>query len=140
MASRKVVEDMALTLSLSDVQGELAKVDRETAVLDKRREALRKIAEGLHELNGHAEELFSGAAEESLHDGPRGRKAVLAVVNEQPGIWKLRDLADLIVDKGWATSRKPVEVAVHRLVTDGKARRVRTGVYEFPAVEKGSAP
>jgi hypothetical protein len=130
---------MALTLTLSDVEGELSKVEREAAVLEKRREALRKIAEGLHELNGHAEELFNGSEPAIPQKGPRGRSAVMAVVTEQPGIWKLRDLADLVVQKGWATNRKPVEVAVHRLVADGKARRIRTGVYEFPAVDEGSA-
>jgi hypothetical protein len=126
---------MALTLTIPDVQGELAKVEREAAVLARRAEALRKIAEGLHELNGHAEELFSlnGSGSENLRAGPRGRQAVLTVVKDRPGIWKLRDLADLVVQNGWADSRKPVEVAVHRLVKDGKARRIRTGVYEFPA-------
>jgi hypothetical protein len=132
---------MALTLTLSDVQGELAKVEREAEALGKRRDALRKIAEGLHELNGQAEALFQATAEpeKPLRDGPRGREAVLAVATEQPGIWKLRDLADTIVARGWATNRKPVEIAVHRLVADGKARRIRTGVYDFPAVEEGSA-
>lgn len=126
---------MALTLTLPDIQVELDKVEREAAVLAKRADALRKIAEGIHELNGHAEELFSlnGSGSENLQGEPRGRQAVLMAVKDKPGIWKLRDLADLVVQNGWATSRKPVEVAVHRLVKDGKARRVRVGVYEFPA-------
>jgi hypothetical protein len=71
-----------------------------------------------------------------------GREAVRHIVRERPGLWNLRDIADEAVRRGWATTRKPVEVAVHRMCNAGEARRVRKGLYEFPglATEEGETP
>jgi hypothetical protein len=136
---------MSVTLDLPQVERELEKAEQRAA-------ALRKIAEGLRELNGSAAELFAvpvvqpttEAAEAVLaepveasvvEDGPRGREAVRRIVAERPGIWSLADLRAEMKQRGWWTSDKGVEVAVHRMKHQGEARYVRAGVYDFPGPE-----
>ena len=132
---------MNLTINLREAEAKLAEAEREAGEVAARVEALRLITEGLRRLNGHAAELFpsTGLFGEPTIAGsaskahPVGREAVRRIVKERPGLWSLRDIVTEAVNRGWATDRKPIEVAVHRLCGDGAMRRVRQGLYMFPA-------
>lgn len=134
--------------ALPELEAELQVAEGQEREARERAEALRGIIENVKKLNGHAGAIrlvttapeqpappFARAeaetAEKPAH--PVGRTAVRAIVSERPGIWTLADLVAELERRGWLTNRKATEVAVHRLMNSGEARRVRTGVYEFPA-------
>jgi hypothetical protein len=138
------VVSVSLTFSLPEAEAHLAEAEREAQELAERVEALRMVTEGLRRLNGHAAELFpsvrtladtplGGGGSENLNAHPVGREAVRLIVSERPGLWRLRDIVAEATSRGWATDRKPIEVAAHRLCGDGAMRRVRPGLYMFPA-------
>ncbi len=135
---------MTATISLSEAEGRLAEKRRAAEELASEIEALSMIAEGLRRLNGHTAELFPETrrhAEPEPNDHPVGRTAVREIVSERPGLWALREVVDEVLQRGWASDRKPVEVAVHRMTASGEARRVRQGVYWFgpePAEDDGA--
>jgi hypothetical protein len=125
---------MTATISLEEAETRLSEKQRAKQELSDEIEALRMIVEGFRRLNGHAAELFPETrmhAASEPKDHPVGRAAVREVVSERPGLWPLRKVVDEVLRRGWATDRKPVEVAVHRMTAAGEARRVRQGVYWF---------
>jgi hypothetical protein len=127
-------EAMTATISLGEAEARLAERKRAAAELANEIEALSMITEGLRRLNGHAAELFPEtrtAAAVAAETHPVGRAAVREVVMGRPGLWALREVVDEVLGRGWASERKSVEVAVHRMAATGEARRVRQGVYEF---------
>jgi hypothetical protein len=134
---------VSMTISLPEAEAKLAEAEAEAQEVAGRVEALRMITEGLRRLNGHAAELFPetrrvenfafGGGSENLNGHPVGREAVRLIVGERHGLWLLRDIVAEAMGRGWAKDRKPIEVAVHRLCGDGVMRRVRPGVYMFPA-------
>jgi len=127
----------------------LAVLDGELAELDMRRDAILQIKEGIAKYeratgihlgvivapvpNGDRAAAPSEPTPETRSEPPRGRVAVREIVRERPGMWALKDLIAEFDRRGWLVSPKAVEVAVHRLVNNGEARRLRLGVYEFPA-------
>lgn len=137
---------MTLTFSLPEAEARLAEAEQEAQDIAERVEALRMVTEGLRRLNGHAAELFPpmivrtlaetpmgmGSGSENFNAHPVGREAVRMIVSERPGLWRLRDIVAVATSKGWATDRKPIEVAAHRLCGDGVMRRVRPGLYMYP--------
>jgi hypothetical protein len=128
-----------LERSLPELVRELDETTRTLRAMKRRAEALAKIIEGVRELNGHASTialpLFTPErAEPADEAAPRGREAVRLAVGERPGhIWTLPEIVSELHERGWLTNRKATEVAVHRMVNTGEARRVGHGVYEFPA-------
>lgn len=130
-----------LEQTLPELERELADARRTVQVAQKRADALQKIVEGVRELNGHAGEIalqlpvFTlGPASPDAPNAPRGREAVRRAVAERPGIWTLSEVVESLRVRGWLTNRKATEVAVHRMVNTGEARRIGHGTYEFPAV------
>ena len=127
-------EQVTATISLEEAEARLSEKQRARQELSSEIEALTMIVEGFRRLNGHAAELFPETrmhAVPETEDHPVGRAAVREVVSERPGMWALREVVDEVLRRGWATDRKPVEVAVHRMARSGEARRVRHGVYLF---------
>ena len=142
MCSDREVAGVSLTFSLPEAEARLAEAEIEAKEIAERVEALRMVTEGLRRLNGHAAELFPPIAVAALPMGsglgnlnahPVGREAVRQIVSDRHGLWRLRDIVAEATSRGWATDRKPIEVAVHRLCGDGVMRRVRPGLYMFPA-------
>lgn len=137
--------------SLPALQAQLEEAENEARDARVRADALRSIIEGIHALNGQAARVRLTVTAVSAHEPPTadaeathpvGREAVRAIVADRPGIWTLSDLVDEHKRREWFTTRKSIEVAVQRLCRlNGEARRVRTGVYEFPAaIEEETAP
>lgn len=128
-----------LEQSLPELERQLEETARAVRAAQRRHDALAKIIEGVRELNGHASAitlpLFTQErAQPADEDAPRGREAVRRAVADRPGrIWTLPEIAAELASRGWLTNRKATEVAVHRMVNTGEARRVGHGVYEFPA-------
>lgn len=128
-----------LEQSLPELERQLEETTRAVRAAQRRAEALAKIIEGVRELNGHASTialpLFTAdRAAPADAEAPRGREAVRLAVGERPGhIWTLPEIVAELHSRGWLTNRKATEVAVHRMVNAGEARRVGHGVYEFPA-------
>jgi len=139
-------------------------LERQAEEAERRAAALRKIAEGAKELG---EDGIASLRNLILADPPigslgpesgfqplatppaskvlRGRKAVLYVVRERPGIWRMDEIRAEIKRHGWFTSAKGVEVAVARLCTDGELKRVSKGRYVLSESERkedtfGSSP
>jgi hypothetical protein len=127
--------------ALPQLEEQLTEARVEARAAQERVDALEQVIGGIRRLNGRAEAITlnetNGDAKVFVDApavlGPRGRAAVLAVVAERPGVWRLKDLAGEVIRRGWSESPKGVEVAVHRLTRSGEARRVGIGVYEFPA-------
>lgn len=124
---------MTATINMQEAEARLSEKHRVKQELCDEIEALTMIVEGFRRLNGHAGELFPETRTQAPEaDGhPVGRAAVREVVSERPGMWALREVVDAVLRRGWASDRKPVEVAVHRMTASGEARRVRQGVYWF---------
>jgi hypothetical protein len=133
---------MTITISLPEAEERLAEKRRAAEEIAADIEALSMITEGLRRLNGHAGQLFpetrivhvalpEAHTERENKAHPVGRAAVREIVGERPGLWSLRDITNEAVRRGWATNRKPIEVAVHRMTKAGEARRVSHGRYRF---------
>lgn len=125
---------MMTTISLPEAEEQLTEKRQVAEELAGEIEALTMIVEGMRRLNGHAAELFPETrmhAAPETNDHPVGRAAVREVVSKRSGLWALREVVDEVLRRGWASDRKPVEVAVHRMTATGEARRVRHGVYWF---------
>lgn len=125
---------MMAAISLTEAEARLTEKRQAAEELAGEIEALTMIVEGFRRLNGHAAELFPETrmhAAPETDDHPVGRAAVREVVSERTGMWPLREVVDEVIRRGWASDRKPVEVAVHRMAATGEARRVRHGVYWF---------
>jgi hypothetical protein len=118
---------------LPALESQLEDAEREAQDAQRRADALRKIIEGVRALNGEAGQMTLHAPlPVDAEDGPRGRQAIRLIVTERPGIWTIPELSEEMRRRGWFSTRKAVEVAVHRLIARGEAERMRTGVFRFP--------
>ncbi len=127
-----------LDKTLPELERQLRDAINSERAARKRADALTKIIEGVRELNGHASSialpLFEPEPQYPVDENaPRGREAVRRVIEDRPGVWTLVELVEALRGRGWLKNRKATEVAVHRLLAAGEARRVGHGVYEFPA-------
>ena len=138
------MEPMATTVASPPT---LAEAERNIEEAEKIAALWREIADVLRRTNGHSNgngktvtvavsDVGVQIAEASQ---PRGREAVRRIVADRPGVWNLRDIADKALALGWASDRKNIEVAVHRMRASGEVRRVRQGVYDFTAIQGGGA-
>jgi hypothetical protein len=139
-----VIHVNSLLDSLPALEAQLEEAETQARDARVRADALRKIIEGVHALNGQAATVtlrvtavaadVAAVHEPSTPEHPVGRDAIRAIVGERPGIWTISDLVAELKSRGWFTTRKSVEIAAQRLCRlNGEARRVRTGVYMFPA-------
>jgi|SRR5579872_1186006 len=132
--TKEAVRVDTLLETLPALMAELETAEREAQEAERRANALRTIIEGVRALNGHAAQMRlslpveAGAGENE----PRGREAIRQIVAARPGIWTIPELSDEMRRRGWFTTRKAVEVAIHRLIASGEAERMRTGVFRFP--------
>jgi hypothetical protein len=119
--------------SLPALESQLEDAEREAQDAQRRADALRKIIEGVRALHGEAGQMaLAVPLSADPEDGPRGREAIRLIVTERPGIWTIPELSEEMRRRGWFSTRKAVEVAVHRLIASGEAERMRTGVFRFP--------
>jgi len=122
---------------LSEIRQQLERLSREAAGW----EALANGARLLKEADGwHAKtsrvvlDLDTRSGTVVLRpESPRGEAAVLSVLKEH-GEMSARDVAEIIINRGWIDSEAKdkaaaVNSALHRLVKKHLASRVATGVY-----------
>ena len=78
-----------------------------------------------------------GAEPASASDSPRGRAAILRVMNERPGPWKQADIIAEVKRREWIDpeSKDPdaaIRIAVRRLWKEGELEKLDQGVYRIP--------
>lgn len=129
----------------------LPEMEREAAEHERKANALRQIIAGIRALNGHAAEVVEArfveqngtifiARAPDAH-APRGRKALLRVMEEHPDrIWKVIDLKREVLRRGWAPTPKAVEATLKRLRLDGELNSPRYGYYRLANRSEGCAP
>lgn len=108
--------------------------EREAQIYEQKAKALRQIIEGVRALNGDAGRLFGGN-ETPAGSGRvlRGRKAVLAIMRERPGVWPVSEVKEQMIRHGWPYSASGVEAACKRLAAEGAITRLGRGLYKFGA-------
>src|SRR5215210_693066 len=131
---------------------QLPEMEQEAEALERRAEAIRQIVSGIRALNGEvgltlfnapARQLngnggairhrngLNGGSRDIDADGPRGREAVQLIMAERPGTWTIKRIKATAKERGWPSSPKAIETAVHRLHRDGTVIWVRKGVYKL---------
>jgi hypothetical protein len=83
--------------------------------------------------NGAAHPPAPKRAVRSRRPKPKGREAVRRIVQQRAGIWTLTEIRAEMVERGWFTSPRAVEVATKRHAEDGHGRWISPGRYVFPA-------
>ena len=122
----------------------LPEMEREAEEYERKANALRQIIAGIRALNGHAAELAEPrfieqngtvfVAQPPDADGPRGREAVLRVMQGRPHhLWKVVSVKREMLRRGWAPSPKAVEATLKRLRSDGLIESPRYGFYRVCA-------
>lgn len=132
----------------TDLAARLPELQRQAEALERRAQALRQLIAGVEVLgddlaailgeksangNGGSHRLPEPAVQE---DGPRGREAVKIIAAERKGTLTAAQIKREVKRRGWPSSPKAIETAIHRLVEDGVAVRIRKGVYRFPDLVK----
>lgn len=121
---------------------EIPEMEREAEDHELRARALRQMIEAVRVLNGHAVEvsdpLFVSqngkmfVAQPLDRFGPRGRAAVVRVMKEAPDrLWKVVELKQELLRRGWSPSPKAVEACVKRLRQTGEIESPRYGFYKL---------
>ncbi len=138
-------ETLVLDEGLADVERLAAtaeKYEEEAAELARKAQAIRLIIDGVQALNGDAHAILtrrSFAAHARAFDtrpldpkGPRGRKAVLTVMREQPDrVWKVVDVKREMLKRGWAPTPKAVEATIAGMRTAGLLEPAGYGHYKL---------
>jgi hypothetical protein len=128
----------------ADLIAQLPEMEREAEEYERKAHALRQIIAGVRALNGHPTTLVEPRLVEQNgkifiarpldERGPRGRTAVLRVMAEHPArLWKVVDLKQELLRRGWAPTPKAVEASVKRLRQDGKVESPQYGYYQLVA-------
>jgi hypothetical protein len=119
-------ENLVLDEGLADVARLVATAEsyeQQADELARKAQAIRLIIDGVQALNGDAHAILtrrSFVAHGTAFDmrpldpnGPRGRKAVLTVMREQPTrVWKVVDVKREMLKRGWAPTPKAVEATI----------------------------
>lgn len=127
-------EALVLPEPFGDIEGleeKASEFETEAAKLVAKADAIRQIIAGVRALNGDAArgvvrrsfESHKLAFETRPLDatGPRGPKAVMAVMCEQPErVWKVVDVKREMLRRGWAPTPKAVEASIKRLRASGE--------------------
>ncbi len=145
-------ETLILAEPLGDIQGlekKAEEFEEQAAKLATKAAALRQIIAGVQALNGDAETVLmqrsfdahktAFATRSPAPNGPRGPKAVLAIMAEQPDrVWKVIDLKRVMLERGFAPSPKAVEGSVKRLRETNEIEPAGYGFYKLPAATAAS--
>lgn len=124
----------------ADLISRLPELEREAEEHEARARALRQIVAGVRALNDDAAALVEPrfveqngtvfVASQLDPQGPRGRNAMLAIMEERPGhIWKVIELKREMLRRGWAPSPKAVEATLKRMRELGDVICPRYGYY-----------
>ena len=124
----------------SDLISRLPDLEREAEEYEARARALRQIVAGVRALNGDSAGITrprfveqNGAvfvANEMDENGPRGRRAVLAIMSERPDhIWKVIELKREMLRRGWSPTPKAVEASLKRMRELGEVECPAYGYY-----------
>ena len=110
--------------------------------------AIRQIVEGIKALNGDAQAILTRRFDAHKvefkiapldENGPRGTKAVIRVMREQPDrVWKVVEIKKEMLRRGWAPTPKAVEASVSRLRETGELTPVGYGFYKLPPASGAS--
>lgn len=123
-----------------ELQARSQKLER----IDARREALGDLIAGAEKLVSldQPESAPTDVDRNGAEDGPRGRKAVLQVMQEGGDrLWRPAEIVQAVITKGWVDpeAKNPeasIRVATRRLMRDGEVEKVGSGyrVKRFPGV------
>jgi len=130
-------------VDLDELERQAVEFEEEAARLTHKAAAIRQIIAGVQALNGSAGDVLMrsfGAHKTQFEirplatDGPRGPKAVLAVMGEEPDrVWKVVEVKREMLRRGWASTPKAVEASIKRLRADGKLEPAGYGHYKLAA-------
>lgn len=129
-------------IDLDALERQAVEFEEQAAIFTHKAAAIRQIIGGFQALNGSAGEVLMrsfGAHKQPFElgpatAGPRGPKAVLEVMAEQPNrVWKVIDVKREVLRRGWASTPKAVEASIKRLRADGKLRAIAYGHYKIAA-------
>lgn len=133
-------------VDLDELERQAVEFEEQAALYARKAQAVRQIIGGFKTLNGAAGEVLvrSFAAHKTAFEtrpldkaGPRGPKAVLAVMGEEADrAWKVVEVKREMLRRGWATTPKAVEASIKRLRESGQLVPVGYGFYKLPAVEQ----
>lgn len=140
-------ETLVLDESLADVdrlEAKAAEYEQQATEYAAKADAIRLIIAGVRGLNGDAQSVLtrrSFAAHSTAFEtrrpdpnGPRGREAVLRVMNERPDhTWKVVEVKREMLKRGWAPSPKAVEASIAALRDAGQLEPAGYGYYKIPA-------
>lgn len=126
---------------MDDLMAKLPEWEKEAQEYERKAHALRQIIEGVRTLNGDASRLFDykppaavvGRNRYSTVHGPRGRDAVRRIVTERPGVWKVKEMKDEILSRGWPDPGTGTEAAMKRMAASGELVKLGQGMYRFDA-------
>jgi len=130
------------SIDLDNMERQALDFEDQAAHLIHKAQAIRQIIGGFQALNGSADEVLMRSF--SSHktafeirpvtvDAPRGPKALLAVMREQPDrVWKVVELKREMLRRGWAPTPKAVEGSVKRLRATGDLIPAGYGYYKLP--------
>lgn len=130
-------------LDLEALEATAREYEAEASALNSKADAIRQIIEGVLALNGTAGAVLTRRFEAHRTafemrpldpTGPRGPKAVMQIVTEQPDdrVWKVVELKREMLRRGWAPTPKAVEASIKRLRDDGTLVQVSYGHYRLP--------
>jgi hypothetical protein len=130
------------SIDLAEMERQAQEFEDKAAQLVHKAQAIRQIIGGFQALNGSAGEVLMRSFSShktafeirpSTTNGPRGPKAVLAIMREQPErVWKVVDLKREMLRRGWAPTPKAVEGSVKRLRGSGELIPAGYGFYKLP--------
>jgi hypothetical protein len=126
----------------TDLLSQIPELQREAEDYERKARALRQIIASIRTLNGHASEVLNPTfveqngkvfvAQPADPAGPRGRRAVLRLMAEDPNRdWKVVELKTELLRRGWAPTPKAVEASVKRLRREGDLQSPRYGYYKL---------
>ena len=131
-----------LATDLPSLERQAAEYEAEAEGLNQKAQAIRQIIAGIRALNGDAHEILTRRFEAHKveftiapldENGPRGPKAVLRVLREQPArVWKVVEVKQEMLRRGWAPTPKAVEASIKRLRETGDLESVGYGYYKLP--------
>lgn len=130
----------------SELAAQIPNWEREAEKLELKAHALRQMVSAVKALNGDADALLIRRSFEAHRttfeiarfagDGPRGPRAVLTVMAEDPDReWKVVEVKREMLRRGWAPSPKAVEASVKRLRQTGEIVSTAYGFYKLARPE-----